>query len=108
MSEETTASALGQIAFAEYYGRQAGAALVMPDSWAMQSDAGRADWEAAAVAVAAEVTSPTAEDYDHATDIVKLTDLLDKSTAAHWNVGLPGEQKIANAHRREAGLEELT
>jgi hypothetical protein len=34
--------------------------------------------------------------------------LLDKSTAAHWNVGLPGEQAIANAHRREAGLEELT
>jgi hypothetical protein len=34
--------------------------------------------------------------------------LVGKSTAAHWNVGLPGEQKIANAHRREAGLEELT
>ena len=34
--------------------------------------------------------------------------LVDKSTAAHWNVGLPGEQAIANAHRREGGLEELT
>ena len=33
--------------------------------------------------------------------------LLDKATAAHHNVGLPGEQKIANAHRREGGLEEL-
>ena len=37
-----------------------------------------------------------------------LRALLGKSTAAHWNVGLPGEQAIANAHRREAGLEELT
>jgi hypothetical protein len=44
---------LGQVAFAEYYGRQAGAALVMPDSWARWSDAGRADWEAAGAAVAA-------------------------------------------------------
>jgi hypothetical protein len=33
--------------------------------------------------------------------------LLDKATTAHHNVGLPGEQKTANAHRREAGLEEL-
>ncbi len=65
-------SDLGQIAFAEYYGRQAGAALVMPESWAMQSDAGRADWEAAAAAVAAHVPRPTDKDYDHAAEILKL------------------------------------
>jgi hypothetical protein len=59
MSEETTASALGQIAFAAYYERTAGRPLVMPDSWDMQSDAGRADWVAAAVAVAARVADPT-------------------------------------------------
>lgn len=40
----------GQAAFAEYYGRQAGAALHMPTSWDMQSDGTRADWEAAAQA----------------------------------------------------------
>ena len=51
--ETTDGPTLGQVAFAEYYGRQAGAALVMPESWAMQSDAGRADWEAAGAAVAA-------------------------------------------------------
>lgn len=72
MSEETTASALGQIAFAEYYGHSAGMPLVMPDSWNMQPEGIRADWEAAAVAVAAHVTTPTAEDFDHAAEIMRL------------------------------------
>jgi hypothetical protein len=45
---------------------------------------------------------------DEAEPDIDYRALLDKATTAHHNVGLPGEQKIANAHRREAGLEELT
>jgi hypothetical protein len=46
--------------------------------------------------------------YEPAGDAPDYRALVGKSTVAHWNVGLPGEQAIANAHRREAGLEELT
>ena len=43
----------GQAAFATYYGRQAGAALLLDESWAMQSAESRADWDAAAEAAIA-------------------------------------------------------
>ena len=50
---------------------------------------------------------PLPASHDDAEPAPDYRALVDKSTAAHWNVGLPGEQEIANAHRREAGLEEL-
>ncbi len=78
---EADGPTLGQVAFAEYYGRQAGAALVMADSWAMQSDAGRADWEAAGAAVAATAIArlnPTGELASAMTENVRLRkDLAD-------------------------------
>ncbi len=43
----------GQAAFAKYWERSAGAPLKMPESWDMQPEGNRADWEAAAEAAIA-------------------------------------------------------
>lgn len=48
----------GQAAFGTYYGRQAGAALLLDESWAMQSAESRADWEAAAAAAISTARPP--------------------------------------------------
>jgi hypothetical protein len=53
MSEESTAAALGQLAFTTYYERQPGAADDMGPVWHAVSEKTRADWEAVAQGVIA-------------------------------------------------------
>lgn len=92
MSEENTPA---MAAFAKHYERTAGAPLKMPESWDMQPEAVRADWEATAEAVAPA----------YAMLLDRYRQLIDRATvviACH-----AGRVKFANELRAEAGLEAL-
>lgn len=95
MSEEFTP---GMAAFAKYHERTAGAPLLMPDSWDMQPEAVRADWDATAEAVAPA----------YAMLLNEYKQLVDRATVViACYAEDTGGMAFANELRAEAGLEAL-
>jgi hypothetical protein len=100
----------GQLAYEAYFAASDGKSLVsgaqLP-AWAEQDEPIQAAWNHGGTAVADDVFADLRSGVLGPEAQPDYRALLDKATAAHHDVGLPGEQAIANAHRREAGLEEL-
>lgn len=75
MSEGNTVAELAQLAFDAFWASPA-LGQEPPAPLDRESPGIRGAWESAAAAVAAHVANPTAEDYDHAAEVMRLRGVL--------------------------------